>query len=140
MSEENTQEAPKVASLDELRAACTGASPEFLLGQIESNATLHDAMSAWITQQEADKAALSQEIEDLKAQSERPGNDAVGNGGSEGAEAEADPVGKWNALVDAQLAQGKSRHEATRVIARTNPELRGAYIEAVNAQRDNDRR
>lgn len=128
MPDENTTQA---ASLEELRAACPGASSDFLLKQIERKATVQDAMGAWIQQQQADNAALAKKNADLKAQADRSGTDVIGDD-AKGRGEYTDAIATWKTEVAAKVKQGMSRQEAAKAVARETPDLREAYVAAYN--------
>ena len=56
------------ASLLELRAACDGATSDFLLGQLDRNATLDEARVEWTRQLNTQLLGLQGEVTKLKGQ------------------------------------------------------------------------
>ena len=145
MSEESK---PQPATIAEIKANCEGASSEFILAQVEANATLAQAVAAHAkaltaklqaekdahAKQIADaKAAHDKEIADLKAAQSKPGVKPVASGGQVEGE-DSDPITAYEGkLIEAKKTMPADK--AAAFVARKNPELRAAYIEAVNARR-----
>jgi ATP-dependent Clp protease protease subunit len=145
MSDENKTVA---ATSAEIRAACEGASSDFILNQIEAGATLAQAITAHAkvlsaklksetelhAKQIADaKAAHDKEIADLKAAQAKPGVKPVASGGQVEGE-DSDPITAYEGkLIEAKKTMPADK--AAAFVARKNPELRAAYVEAVNARR-----
>lgn len=136
------------ATAAELKANCKGASPEFILNQLEAGATLSQALvahaDAMNAKLEAEKEAHAKQIEnakkahelevaELKAKLERPGVKPVASGDKiEGDD--SDPITAYEAkLIEAKKSLPADK--AAAKVARENPELRAAYIEAINAKR-----
>lgn len=55
-----TTDTPAVASHAQIKAACPGADAEFIVAQLEANATIEKASTAWMTQQNERIAAMEQ--------------------------------------------------------------------------------
>lgn len=145
MSDENKTVPATVA---EIKAACEGASSDFILNQIEAGANLAQALTAHakamhaklIAEQEkhaknmADaKAAHDKDMEAAKASVAKPGVQAVASGQRVEGD-DSDPV----AAYEGKLAEAKAKlpaDKAAALVARNNPELRAAYVEAINARR-----
>lgn len=145
MSEENKTVA---ATSAEIRAACEGATSDFILNQIEAGATLAQAITAHAKvlhakllaeteahakQIENAKKAHETEMAELKAKLEKPGVKPVASG--EHVEGDAsDPIKAYEGkLIEAKKTM--TADKAAAFVARNNPELRAAYIEAINAKR-----
>lgn len=152
VSQEKAAEAstPKAATIAELRAACPGASAEFLMGQLEAGATVARAQTAWIAEQQqqlaesqAKAAEAEKKAQEAEARAKAPGVDALGSGGAKADEA-GDVVEQWENLVAAKMGDKKddyrARQKAVIAAAVENPDLHQAYLEAVNADRKAGRR
>lgn len=146
-----TDTAPKAATIKELKAACPGADEKFLLGQLEAEATIDQARSAWIVEQnsrleasetarkEAENKALAAE-EKASAQQRAPGNrEPLGGsaGGrtvaTEGEDEELDPgvgpsTSAWRQLVASYKAKGKTSAQAVIAAAKADPSLHKAML------------
>lgn len=141
-------EKPQAATIAEIKAACEGATSEFILAQVEANTTLAQAIAAHAKalqakllaeaeqhakQIENAKKAHETEMAELKAKLEKPGVQAVASGQHIEGE-DSDPITAY----EGKLAEAKKTmptDKAAAFVARNNPELRAAYIEAVNARR-----
>lgn len=123
------------ANLQELRGACPGASADFLLAQLEANATVEQAKDAWIARQNELLAAKHQALEQAQAAARKPGAEPVGTGKLASAAETGDAIAAWNEALQAKLALGLPKAKATAAVVREQPELHGAYIREVNARR-----
>jgi signal peptide peptidase SppA len=148
MSEEQTTqsaetEGPKAATLAELKAACTGADSDFLVSQMEANATAAQAQGAWIAelsrrQEAAEKKAADAEEKAKKAEAKSalPGVESLGGETDGQAAFEGDPISAWNEAVKIKMEGGiKDKRRAMQAVVHEQPDLHQAYIEAVNAGR-----
>lgn len=131
---------PTPATLAELKSAFPKAEPAFVLAQLERAATIDQARAAWSEILEARGEAQAQEIEKLKAAANKPGVSGITDrrpGAAATAEEPAgDAVSQWDAAVAAALTRcNGDRAKAVRSVARANPELHQAYIQASNATR-----
>lgn len=145
MSEENktvaqtAPSAPAAATIAEMKAGCPGASADFLCRQLEANATLDQAKSAWLAEQNAKLAATEKELQaakaELAAKKPAPGVEALGDGsGRKQRETAADPIAEWNEKVEATMSARKcGRQAAQGIVGNREPELRKAFVEAYNA-------
>lgn len=149
MSDTQSDNTPKPATIAELKAACPGAPSNWLLEQVEAGATLAAAQTAFIAHQakelESAKAAAAKAGEDAKAK----GGGGLGvslparkvgaatNGDDSAAESTGDPVADFNAAVTAARRSDTSltRIQAVQVVARQNPALHKAYLLATNDTR-----
>lgn len=134
-------EGPKPATIGELKAACVGASPEFLCAQLEAEATVDVAMRAYQKMQAEALAAKDAEIEVLKKKTEKaaktepviPGVAPVTEtvqASSESLDVEA----RWKAAVKEQCDAGLSKKQAIMTVVRENSDLHKAYLAAYNAR------
>lgn len=144
------------ATIAELKAACPGAPSEFILKQLEAEATAEQAATAWDKQQIADLKAENEtlnaslnsareEAQLAKAELSKLKSDASQlqqSGGAKpveehevgaGATAGTDAISAWNSAVNAVASErGIPRHEAARIVAREQPEIKAAYVKATN--------
>jgi len=116
---------PAPASYQELVAGCVGADPAFLCSQLAAGATLAQAQTAWMAEQNKRLAAAQQ----------RPGVDAVGTkaAGSTAGTIDPDAISNWEALVQAEQQTGKTPAQATRACVTKHPDAHLAYLAAFNA-------
>jgi hypothetical protein len=150
----DTVTAPVVATLEQLEAACPGASSDFIVGQLKAKATIEGAQKACI---QSLNAKVAEQATALKAAEDRAtaaeakvkpantGTDANANGGigqdplkekakgSSDADA-ADPVTKFNTLVQEKIAAGMTKPKAFAAVVHEHGELHAAYVEAHNAK------
>jgi ATP-dependent Clp endopeptidase proteolytic subunit ClpP len=61
---------PKAASIGEIKAACEGATSDFVLAQIEKGATLPQALAAWTAVQAAELKKVKAELDEMKKEEE----------------------------------------------------------------------
>jgi signal peptide peptidase SppA len=136
--------APVAATLKELKAACVGAGDAFLVQQLEAEATLAVATSAWMAEQNAQLTAARQEAAEAKAAataaSAKPTETPKAGvapletvAGTSQAQDTADPIQAWNEAIEAKVAAGRTRMAAIAELARSQPDLRASYLEAFNA-------
>ena len=143
---------PAVATLAELKACCPGASPDFLLNQIEANATVASATTAFIAMQNSQLAAKEKEVEEAKAKAEAdakaaadakneldkakakpPGNDPVTNDGDGDSttptwQGSGSPRDIWNHHLRELRSRGMDYQQACFQIDKDNPGLREAMV------------
>ena len=139
------------ASLSELKKACPGASAEFLMGQVEAEATVEQARGDFIAQLQLDVEARDGEIKTLKSQIEElqsenkslkeksgsggagvPSGSVAPDGASregKGGEGTGSAEDEYQAAVKAAQDSGLKRREAVAHVARTQPELTAARAE-----------
>lgn len=143
MSDESkTPETPKPATLAEIKAACEGASAEFVVAQMEAQATLSQVQAAWTKQCKADADAARAELAALKAEkaktplaTEVPGVPVLQDANKEKPkQPEGDAIAQWDALVEEKAKTAKSRGAAIAAASKANPELHDAYLVAFNAK------
>lgn len=147
MSNENPA-APQAATLTELKAACEGASAEFLLGQLEAGATTQSAMKAWNAKLRADLAAQQQATaaaEEKAKQAETKASTAPTKPteqlgvkpvtAADDDEPSTSATDEWNAAVAAEKKAGKSNQQAVIAANQKHPGLREKMLAEVNADR-----
>lgn len=125
--------ATKPATLAELKAACPGASADFLLAQVEANATLAQATSAFIADQQAKIQALTAGQKNGAAKPAAglaAGIDSnpTAASGSYSGDAKTD----YLKAVDDLKAKGMTGIAAVAKVMRDQPELAKAYQDQVN--------
>ncbi len=142
-------DAPKAATLKELQAACDGGGNDFLIAQIEAEATVEQASKQWmkalVSERDTAKTEAVEaktEVDTLKAEAEEKpkapepnGVAPLGNSGSGGESGESgDPIANWYDAIAAEMKQGKTEPKAIHAVVTGNPELHAAYLEAYNTQ------
>ena len=140
MSEENTP--TPAASFEDLKACLPGADSDFICSQMEKKATLDQAQSAWMEEQNKRLAAADKKaekaVEEKKASDAKPGLDFEGEGTGTGGDGDAafggDPIAEWNKRLAAKVDAGMPRMQAASRVNKEMPGLREAYVEASNAQ------
>lgn len=147
MTEPNT---PKAAGLAELKKALPGASAEFLISQLEAQATVETALTAFAkTTSDALAAAqlridqVNKELAETKAElAKRPaaasglGVLPLGHAGGPQDGGALDPVAQWNQELAAELKNyNGDRMKATAALVKRAPDLHANFIEAVNRNR-----
>jgi len=123
------------AGYKELKAALPGADAEFIASQLETDATIPQAQTAWMAEQGRRLAAARAEASEVKAAAaiRKPGVDTLGNGPSLKADAGAsDPIVAWNEALQAKIRLGLSKPRAVSAVVHENPELHQAYLAAYN--------
>lgn len=121
-------EAPKAATISDLKAALPEATSDQLVGYLEAGLTVEQATAVYGSEKSrADKAAK-------ETPPRRIGNEPLGSEGGATAEAAGDPIAAWNDAIAAEMKRGASRAKATQTVARREPELREAYVEAYNME------
>jgi hypothetical protein len=126
--------AAAVATYDELKAGCLGADPAFLCGQLEAKATLPQAQSAWMAEQNRRLAAANERAQ--QAALRQPGVDPLPAGGKLTArQFDGDPIAAFEEAVHAEMDRtGAPRHIAQRKVCTSQPELREALVAVHNAR------
>lgn len=124
-------EAVRSATIQELRGACPGASSDFIVSQMEANATLEQAKTAFIAEQSkaiAAKEESAARVETAKTKS------TAGLEITSAATPES-TADDFESLVTAEMqSRGCKRHVAVRNVARKNPEARLNYVRNYNAE------
>lgn len=140
------QEPPKMAAatLKELRAACPGADEKFLCTQLDAEAVVATAQTAWMAELANRNAAMAAEVEKLKAAPTPPapvpapaasGVDPLPAGGTSTPAANGDAFELFEEAVAAEMKlTGKPHHVAHASVCRKQPELREALVAAHNVK------
>jgi signal peptide peptidase SppA len=144
----NQSTSSTAATLAELRAACEGAPSDFLLAQLEAQATLPQAMQAWNAQLRADLAAARAQVQAAAQRAEQAEHRtrAAQPAGvtpitGQTAAVESEPTGsaidRFDALVRERLAAAPrlERFAAIRAVAKEQPELYQAFLLETNPSR-----
>lgn len=128
------------ATLAEIKAICPKAEPNWLLAQLEKNATLDQAGQSY---RENLEAQLAIRDEELKAEKEKtaaaaavaakkPGVAPLAQGKGTAASAAADPVAAFDEAVAAKVKSGLPKSKAVAAVIKADPELHAAYVAAAN--------
>lgn len=132
---------PVPATLAELKAACEGASAEFLLAQMEAKATEAQALKAYAAQLKADadaakaEAAKANAVKLLPEAKAKPGVSPLAESGKESGDL-GDPKAEAERMVAERMAQRKEpRNVAWRAVMSANAELRERLVACANAGR-----
>lgn len=122
------------ATYQELKAGLPGADAAFLCAQMEAGATLAAAQTAWMAEQNARIQSAREEVATAKAAAAKPGVAALGTeapkAGEQAPAHAGDPIGDWNALVDANIAKGMDKPKAISAAVRANKEAHEAFLAA----------
>ena len=133
------------ATPKEIKAACPGASSDFVLQSIEAERTLDQCRDAFIQDQATEIAVLKEQNETLTKErdeavakaNEASAKPAAFNTGAEplidspksGKITQANSAtDAFTAAVRAEEAEGKTRAQALAAVNRANPELRNAML------------
>ncbi len=123
------------ATLHQIKAACIGADSAFILAQLEANATVDDARSNWMAEQNRQLLAARAEV--ATAKTTKPGVAPVTAGkptAASAADPDTDPIAAWEAAIAVKVNAGMSRQKAIAKVAAEQPELHAEYIAAYNAK------
>lgn len=118
-AKEIAAQVPVAATLEDLKLL-PGVTNDFIVEQLGKNVTVDQAQSSWMELQQAEIA--KGEKSGVEALQETP---VVVRA--------TDPRKEWGTLLNAEMAKGTSRARAVRVVAKRNPELRQAMIDAANS-------
>lgn len=139
-----TPAAPTAATLSELKAACEGAPADFLMAQLEANATVGAAMKAWNAKLRADLTASQTALEaatkranDAEAKATIAPNKPLGVVPPKVTNAEpadTSATDEWNEKLAAQMKAGKTRQQAIAIVNRDNPGLRQRMLAEHNTR------
>jgi len=135
--------ASRPASVAELKAACPGASADFIVSQIEAGATVQTAQTAFVAEQNRRIADLQQQVAAKPAAAPKPAPGVKPTPASStepSADVDGDPVAAWNQAVADEQKSGCSRAVANQRVANKNPQLREAYVAAYNRLTPEQRR
>jgi hypothetical protein len=136
--------AQQPAAYAELKAALMGADAAFICAQLEAAATLAQAQTAWMAEQNRRLEAANQQTAEAKKKADEAAAQATANksgveplgSGKAPAGFEGDPIVAWNEALAAKLKVVNSRARAVCQLAAEQPELHQAYIRAYNAARN----
>jgi hypothetical protein len=141
---------PGPAAFADMRNALPGADATFLCSQLEANATVAQAQSAWIAEQNrrldaANKAAEAAQTKaaeaEAKAAAQKSGLAPLGKGSVQTSSDEGvDPIAQFNALVAARIATGQKKAKAVSNVIAENPDLHAEYLAAYNAAHNTARK
>jgi ATP-dependent protease ClpP protease subunit len=143
------QTPPPVANYTEIVGACPCADSDFICSQLKANATVEQARTAWMAEQnkrlveaqskatDAEAKVKAAEAEALSAKSKVsvPGVAPLGASGSNASSTGGDPIAAWNALVDGYAKSTGNRGKAISMAVRNHPEAHRDYLVAFNADR-----
>lgn len=140
MSDTTTEK--QAATLEDLEICCSGADNEFLIAQLKKKATLDQAQTAWMEEQQQRLDAKQAEVDKLKAEKKKkPGVEPLsdgsgnGNGGRKITSDDGDPVAAFNAAVVEKVKGGMPRRRAVQAVSRDDRDLHQAYLAATNPGR-----
>lgn len=132
--------AARPATLAEVRAACPGATNDFVVSQLEANATVTQAQAAFMAHITKQNAELTQKLNEktvaaAAAPLKAPGVTAAVPAAAAAASSESaeDPLAAFAEAVATEMKAGKPRHEAHAAVCRKQPELREAMLAAHNS-------
>lgn len=142
-----TQQQPAVqnvtqtaATLPQLKAACPGATSDFLLQQLEAGSTVASAQTAFILHQQQ-LLADRQEQQQAAAVAGSPapqGAQRLQNDGTQSSADGTDPVRQFETLVTDQVKQGIDRQSALQAVIIEHGELYSQYRGALSAMGPDD--
>lgn len=121
---------PPVASIAEIRAACKGATAEFVLSLAEKNPTMDQVRLAWIDEQSAQISALKERMEQSPVFSN--GVPAIEGNTKIATNQSVDVVSAWTARTQEYRAKFKDNAVAIRELRKDEPQMYKDYIEAIN--------
>jgi signal peptide peptidase SppA len=132
MKMDDTIVTPKAATYSEIKAACVGADPAFIGSQCDANATIGQAQSAWMAEQNKRLAAAQAETETEKAKAAKPGVEPVSAKKATRKDGDVSENDDFAALVAVKMNAGMTRIEAVKRVARENPEAHNAWLAEKN--------
>lgn len=132
--------AARPATLAELKAACPGASNDFLVGQMEANATVAQATTAYMAHLTAQNAALAKQAQEntiaaTAAPVRKPGAEPVpaGAASSSSTANSGDAIAQFDdAVVQLMDDRKLTKAQATQKVVHERPDLHQAYLAAWN--------
>jgi len=127
--DEETQPQSVAATIPQLKKAFPKASSDFLLSAAESSLSLDQARTRY---NEERISHLEKENRELKLKVGQSGNDPVGVR-REQSTFDGDAKSTWRAEIDKLVKGGLSKSQAAQKLGKDQPELRQAYVAAVNA-------
>jgi len=148
-------QAPRAATLKELRAACPGADSDFIVAAADKELTVAQAQSEWMAEQNrriqtlqaaAKKTKAEDPADDEDDEEEEPaakkkakkattakvGVEPLKSSGGKSIDSFADPIAEWDEAVQANVKRGMTKQRAVMQANRDHPELREAMVLAHN--------
>lgn len=132
--------AARPATLAELKAACDGASNDFLVGQMEANATIAQATTAYMAHLKSQNAALSKQVTEntiaasaapLRKPGAAPVPAGAGSSPSTAVTTGGDVIAQWDEAVQTLMTDRKlTKAKAVHQLCIEQPDLRKAYTAA----------
>lgn len=125
------------ATSQELRQACPGADANFILSQLEANATVEQAKSAWIVKQQSQLTEMQGKLHQQQGQANRPGVETLPttSSGKKAEEFSGDAVAEYASRVQEKIKAGATPATARIAVAKEDPALHQAYLLATNRGR-----
>ncbi len=127
-----TTTAPSAATVQEIEAACPGATGDFVVAQLRLKATAQEASIAWASEQQKQIAAMNEQLAaerkraeeaEKKSQYRVPGNDPLAStGGGNPSEGGMSATEEWKSKLKACTDRGMSNLDAAQ---RVNSEYPG---------------
>lgn len=132
MSETTT--APSAATVQEIEAACPGATGEFVVSQLKAGATVAQASQAWaaemarrLAESQTRLAAAEQRAQEAErtahTASRVPGNEPVTNTGSQVSNTPRNALEEFHARIAEKMSLGFPRDQAAALVNRECPDL-----------------
>lgn len=142
MSQETTVPAPAVtppgpATYQELKANLAGADPAFITSQLDKSATLSQAMSGWMAEQNIRIAAANEKASTLATQQQAGAAGVKPLIAGKSGEGDGEPThsaGDFAAAMAERQKRGMSPAKAMQDIVSKEPALHAAYLQEHNAQ------
>lgn len=134
---------PVSATLTELKAAFPASTADWREQCQEQGLTLVQCKDAWIKTLEAQTTEVGKKLAEQTAKlaevekqaaAKVQGNEALTTATTQAVDG-SDAIQAWNKAVDEKVANGLPRHLAAAAVGREKPEIREAYVAAVNANR-----
>ena len=114
---------PQPAGYADLKAALPGADSVFLCSQMEANATVGQAQTAWMAEQNRRLTTANKEADDAKAaaKANTMGVAPLGTGTAKQPATEGgDAIARFNEAVEAKQAKGMNRSKAVVAVVHEN--------------------
>ena len=126
------------ATIAELKSAIPESDADFREACLEGSLTLAQAKVTWQSMAKLRDANKALQAENTKAKASPASTSAPvvpgvePSGRQPAAASDGDPIAAWHEEVDAKIKAGMPRMKATAAVNREHPEVRQAYVEAVN--------
>ena len=125
---------PAPATIEQIKEKCVGATAEFILSMVEQKATAEKAMSEWMMTQQKTIEDHRQQIDAMVSSRANLGVSSSDLDNLKTATInDVDPITDWRQKVREHVRDGLTHREACDRVANEEPELREAYVAAVNA-------